>query len=63
VRDGVSVSVGKARALGFLLRFAANPLVAARRLHDHYGPFVRLPYPHATRSWRRRTSWSARADR
>jgi cytochrome P450 len=49
VAVGVFVHIAKARALAFFLRFAVNPLIATRELHDYYGPHLQLDYPTSTR--------------
>jgi len=44
----VPVTIGKAQALSFFLRFVFDPLIQTRRLHDMHGPFVQLTAPTST---------------
>ena len=45
---GIPVTIGKAQALSFFLRFVFDPLIQTRRLYDKHGPFVQLTAPTST---------------
>jgi cytochrome P450 len=46
----IPVNLGRLRSLHYLLGIATNPLVTTRRLHQTYGSFAILQYPHSRRS-------------
>jgi cytochrome P450 len=59
---GAFVQIGQVRAAPFFVRFAMNPLVETRQLHDRYGPHVQLDYPTSTKAKPRRLTVVADAD-